>query len=283
VSRVKPLLASEALMDDLAPVEPGREASRKWCAALGAGAILMGSLPLLGLRDGGWPAAVPSYVLGLAVMTAALARIGYKRRALAMVAIGVLASALGFEGSGPAASLGDGDVLHGLLRLLAAATLPAALLFRARYRAFRGARWILLAGYVAALPFTINAIAELAQGGGLATSVGAGISLAALAAAFAGFMGSETTGAASYTAFGIIGALSLDRGIEVATSASLGDLLARWEPLGSATLAMAAFAGTASIIALGLYQVLATHLAATARRINLYQPPRDSIPGRLND
>lgn len=270
-------------MDDLAPVKPGREAARKWCAALGAGAVLLGSLPLLGLRPGGWAAAIPSYVLGVTAMTASLLRIRYGQRALVMTAIGVLAAVLGFEGSGPAASLGDGEVLPGVLRLVAAAILPAALLFRSRYRAFRGARWILLAGYVAALPFAVDAIAELTRGTDPAREIGAGLGLAALAAAFTGFMGSETTGAASYTAFGIIGALSLDRGIELATRAPLGDLLARWEPLGSAALAMATFAGTASIIALGLFQILATRFAATARRINLYQAPRDSVPNRLGD
>jgi hypothetical protein len=219
----------------------------------------------------------------MATVAAALQRIRYDRRAWIMVAVGLVASVLGFEATGPAASLGDVEPVLGLARLLAASALPAALLFRSRYRAFRGARWILLVGYVAALPFAIEAAMRLASDGAVAPRVGAGFALAALIAASAGFMGSETTGAASYTAFGIIGALSLDRGIELATQAPLGDLLARWEPLGGATLAIAAFAGTASIISLGLFQILASRYAATARRINLYEAPRESVPSRLGD
>src|SRR5438034_1394105 len=55
----KPLLASEALMEDLAPVEPARQDARAWCAACGIVFILFGLLPLAGFLPGGLGSSLP--------------------------------------------------------------------------------------------------------------------------------------------------------------------------------------------------------------------------------
>src|SRR5262249_44723408 len=94
----KPLLASEALMDDLAPGGPARRAARFWGAALAVGWGVLAALPLLGVRAGGSQAAVPALVLAGVAFVAALARVTYRQRAVAMVTLGVLSAALGFWG-----------------------------------------------------------------------------------------------------------------------------------------------------------------------------------------
>ena len=60
----KPLLASEALMEDLAPVEPARRDAQRWCAGVGSGFLLIGTLPLLDAAPGRLRAAVPWVVTG---------------------------------------------------------------------------------------------------------------------------------------------------------------------------------------------------------------------------
>src|SRR4051812_28354745 len=56
----KPLLASEALMEDLAPVEPGRGPARLWCAGAGFAYAMVGCAFL---RPGEYTAAVPVWIL----------------------------------------------------------------------------------------------------------------------------------------------------------------------------------------------------------------------------
>ena len=103
---VKPLLASEALVEDLAPLEPSRHVARFWCAAVGVGFASLGALPLLGLRGGGTLGAVSSFfLLGAVTVGAALTRVSYRRRAVAMLALGLLVALLGLGGTGPAAGI----------------------------------------------------------------------------------------------------------------------------------------------------------------------------------
>jgi hypothetical protein len=262
-------------MDDLAPMQPARVAARLWCVALGLGALLLGSAPLVGLRPGGLTAASPSFVLGAIALVAALARVSYRQRALALVVLGALAAVLGLNGSGPAAGIGVGGFAWGLLRLVGAVGLSAALVFRGRYRAFRGARFLLGAGFVTALPFMVHAALLLVGAHGFGPEqVGAGLALAAVIAALTGFMGSETTGAAPYTAFGVIVTLSLELGLEaLAGTPWLGP--DGFPHVLAASLATAAFAGTTAVIALGCFQILAGRFAADARRINLHAPVRE--------
>lgn len=265
-ARLTPLLASEALRDDLAPMQPAKHAARLWCAALGLGLVALGSLPAIGVRRGGLAEAAPACVLGGIALVTALTRVTYRQRAVAMIALGGLGAALGLLGSGPAAGIGVGGFAWGLLRTLGATLLPAALLFRAKYRAFPGARWILGAAFAAALPFVAHAVALLVVSESSLEQAGAGIAIGAVVAGLFGFMGSETTAAASYTAFGIILGLATELALE-ALAASPGSDPSR------VVVSAAAFAAFTSIIALGMFQVLAWRFAADARRIDLHAPP----------
>src|SRR6185369_17160068 len=159
---------SEALMEELAPVEPARRDARKWCLGVGAGFIFFGLLPLLHLRPGGVAAAVPSIVSGVIALVAGLARVGYRQRAVAMVVVGVLSGVVGLHGSGALLTSAVGGMGWGLTRMIAAVALAAALYFRARYRAYAGARVFLGAAYALSVPFLVHTCLQLRGGFGIA-------------------------------------------------------------------------------------------------------------------
>ena len=264
----RPLLASEALMEDLAPVEPAGDSARIWCAALGAGFAVVGALPLLGVRPGGLTAAVPPLVIGAIALITALVRVTYRQRAVAMVVLGLLSGVVDLGGTRAALAAGAGGVGWSLSRLVPAIALAAALIFRSRYRAYGGARVFLGAALVTAIPFAIHAAIGFSNGFGPG-QIGAVIALSAIAASLTGFMGSETTGAGPYVAWGIV----------LAFAAELG-LRALWAPGALRTpinilhisVAATAFAGAAALAAFGLFQIAAWRFAADARRINLHPP-----------
>jgi hypothetical protein len=269
----KPLLASEALMEDLAPVEPARRAARVWCAALGLAFLALGALPLLGLREGGVQAATPSFVFGGIALLAALAPVTYRLRAAAMVVLGILSAATGLRGVGPAMGIAVGGMLWGICRVVAASTLPAALLFRARYRAYSGARWILGVAFLSALPFLVLAAVTLLRFDFGLQQIGACIAVIAIVGSLPGFMGSETTGAASLTGPGVIVGLSAELLLH---ALSTPDTLGSWASIGTIAISTAAFAGTSVMAALGLFQILASRFCADARRIDLHAQPRQA-------
>ncbi len=265
---LRPLLASEALMEDLAPVEPAGASARIWCAALGAGFAVVGALPLLGLQPGGLTAAIPSLVIGAIALVAALARVTYRQRAVAMVVLGLLSGVVDLGGTRAALATGAGGVGWSLSRLVPAIALAAALIFRSRYRAYGGARIFLGVALITAVPFAIHTVIGFSDGFGPG-QIGAVVALIAIAASLTGFMGSETTGAGPYVAWGIV----------LAFAAELA-LRALWAPGALRTttnvihvsIAAAAFAGAAVLAALGLFQIAAWRFAADARRINLHPP-----------
>jgi hypothetical protein len=260
-------------MEDLAPLEPARGAARLWCAVLGAGFLVFGVLALTGIGSRGTNTAATEVALGCVALLAALVRLTYMQRAAAMVLLGLLLAAVGLRGAGLAAD-GAG---WGIARTIAAIALPAALLFRARYRAYAPARWILGAAIAAALPFagyTISRLVSLELG---LQEAGAMLAIIAVGSSFLGFMGSETTGGGTTTALGVIIGLAVDvvlQALDVPGAerslTSVADLFA----------SAAAFAGTSAMAALGLFQILAFRFAADARRIDIHAEPKPSKPIR---
>jgi hypothetical protein len=258
----RPVLASEALMEDLAPVEPSREAARIWCAALGLSFAILGILPLVGLRSGGLEAAIPSLVIGAIAMVAALSRVTYRQRAIAMVVLGLISGIVGLH------TTRGGGLGWNLARLLPSIALGAALMFRARYRAYTGARVFLGLALVSSIPFLIQAGLGLSAGVGPA-QVGSIIALLAITASFTGFMGAETTGAGPYLAHGV----ALAFAVELASGA-LGAPGARhdFDTVLQVLIASLAFVGSSVLAALGFFQIVAWRFAADARRIDLHLP-----------
>ncbi len=265
----KPLLASEALMEDLAPVEPAARAARAWCAGVGAASLLFGALPLVGLLPGGTQAAIPWLVTGVIAVVAGVLPVTYRLRAVAMVVLGLLSGIVALQGAGGALMQADGGAAWALARLVAAVALPAALLFRARYRAYAGARVFLGTALFMSLPFGVHTVLSLFGAMGVATA-GAVAVLFVLLGSFAGFMGAETTGAGTYMAPATVVVLALELLLRGLTPGPL---------LGVATGAVA-FGGAAALAALGVFQILAWRFAADARLIDLHSSPRSSMPPR---
>jgi len=254
-------------MEDLAPLEPSRQVARFWCAAVGFGFAMLGVLPLLGLRAGGFVTALSAFLLGGVTVAAALTRVSYRRRAVAMLVLGTLVAVLGLGGTGPAADIADGARGLGFARVLAATALPAALLFRARYRAYAGARWLLGAAFVMALPFIgltlfhlLDLTPDLATAGGF-------VAIVVIAASLVGFMGSETTGAGTYVGLSVL----LGLGTELALSdMSRPGAFSSWQTAANIALSATAFCAASGLSALGLFQLLASRLSNDARRIDLH-------------
>jgi hypothetical protein len=266
----KPLLASEALMEDLAPVEPARGAARLWCAWMGAAFLIFGCLPLFGLVPGHTDpmgAPIPWFVTGAIALVASITRVTYRQRAVAMVVLGVLSGVVALHGAGGALVRADGSTAWGLARLFAAIAIPAALLFRARYRAYAGARVFLGAALLVSLPFAVHTAWNLAGSGGVAQA-GAVVVLLVLVGSLTGFMGSETTGAGAYLAPATVITLACELALRALGGSSR---------LGAATGAVA-FAGAAGLASLGVFQILAWRFAADARRIDIHRVPRESRP-----
>ena len=274
---LRPLLASEALMEDLAPVEPAGASARIWCALLGAGFFVVGALPLLGLRPGGASAAVPSLVIGAIALVAALARVTYRQRAVAMVVLGLLSGVVDLGDSRAALATGVGGVGWSLSRLVPAIAIAAALIFRSRYRAYAGARIFLGAALLTAVPFAIHTVLSFSSGFGPA-QIGGVVVLVTVVASLTGFMGSETTGAGPYLAWGIVVAFATELALRALWSPGALRTPANLVQVG---IAATAFAGAAILAALGLFQIAAWRFAADARRIDLHPPA--SRPDRRDD
>lgn len=267
-----PLLASDALMEDLAPMNPARGEARLWCAGVGVGFLLLGGLSVAGLRPGGAAAGSPAFVLGAVALVAALTRVTYRQRAVAMVVLGALATTIGLAGSGPALGIAVGGVGWGAARAIAGTALPAALVFRSRYRAYAGARWLLVAAFAAALPSLGHAVARIALLDPHLGQLGALAVILATLASLSGFMGSETTGAGSSLAVAVVLAFAGD--VLIGGLPPLDDFVLR--DVVGALAASLAFAAASAMTSLGLFQILAWRLAAdAARRINLHSRPKD--------
>lgn len=287
-----PLLASQALIEDLAPVEPLGQHARILCVVAGLLFGLFGALPLLGVALHSRPALIPSLVVGAVTLFAAVARVTYRKRAVAMVALGAIVAGLGIAGTGPAEGTAEGGALWSLLRFVAASVLPAALLFRARYRAFERARVVLGLAFLVALPFAIHAVSMLFEPAFGFVQVGALLALVLLAAGLPGFMGSETTAAGSFVAPAMIVALALQAGLQrlgALVPGSLDTLFAVVEVTGEdgeiaqtlpavsfsalavrdAAVTAVTFAASVLLSALGLFQILAWKFAPAARQIDV--------------
>ncbi|WP_437933097.1 hypothetical protein [Sorangium sp. So ce341] len=260
----KPLLASEALMEDLAPMRPAQDAARVWCAVVGVGFLLFGGLSVAGLRPDGVVAGPPAFVLGIVALFTALTSVSYRQRAIAMVVLGTIATVIGLQSSGPA-------VGWGAARAVAAIALPAALVFRSRYRAYAGARWLLVAAFLVALPAFGHAAAQLTLLDPHLAQLGALMVILAVLSSLTGFMGAETTGAGSSLAVAAVLAFTAD--LVVGRLAQLSAFTPR--DLVSVLSAGLAFAATSALTSLGLFQILAWRLAADARRIDLHRPEND--------
>src|SRR5260221_12561466 len=208
------VLASEALREDMAPLEPDRRVGR-W--VLGGVAVALGLLGIAmryGVGDPKTGTTPASFTLAAAGAAGALAGLpfSYLVRATAILALGTALMLLGAAASGPLAGLRIGSSLPPeLARLLALAVLPGALLFRARYRAYPKARVVLGLALIAAAPFAVSrGFVFASPRPSPAEEATAAADVAVILSGFFGFMGADTTGGGSVGASLWLGGLSSD-------------------------------------------------------------------------
>jgi hypothetical protein len=274
---IKPLLASEALMEDLAPVEPMKLKARVWCAGLGVTYLLLAILPLARLRPGGPEAAAPPAVLGAIALVAAATRVTYRQRAVAMVVLGLLSAVVGLGDVDATLSVAAGGIGWSLARSVTAIAIPAALFFRARYRAYARARIFLAAALVASLPYAVHLVLGF-RADVDPVSIASFVAAGAIVASASGFMGSETTGAGSW----IAGFLILALGAELLTRGLFGgrSSVEYLVQVGAFTLT---FLTASALAGLGLFQILAWRFAADARRIDIHSRPAEPVDEPSDD
>src|SRR5690242_9438619 len=99
----KLVLASEALKEDLAPIEPGRGAGRLAVAGVALALGLLGLAIRLGAGRGGLPPDASSVAFAAAVAALALSALpfSYSIRAGAVATLGIALMGLGANGVGP--------------------------------------------------------------------------------------------------------------------------------------------------------------------------------------
>jgi hypothetical protein len=163
-----PILASEVLREDLAPIEPGRSASRLWDGGLAVLYLAVGICLRFDLGVSGVSPDAGAACLAAAAGVAATAVVPfpYLWRAIVGAGIGALVVALGLFRGGPLALLaGPGSTPWvETFRVLTCVVVPAALLFRSHYRAYARGRVLLATAFVLAVPFLVHEAVLTTQG-----------------------------------------------------------------------------------------------------------------------
>ncbi|HEX3596112.1 MAG TPA: hypothetical protein VHU80_13465 [Polyangiaceae bacterium] len=269
------VLASEALREDMAPLEPDRRVGQQVTGGIAVALLLLGIVLRQHVERAlvGDAAASLTFAAAGAAGAIALLPFSYSIRGLAIFGLGVALMLLGASSAGPLAGLRTGSTTElEITRLIVLATLPAALLFRARYRGYPRARLVLGLALLAAAPFAISRGMVAADSAATVVDrVAAGIDLAVILAGLFGFMGADTTGGGSVWASLVILFLSLDIFLrEVGTPTSFG----LWAEHAATAVAAACAATMASV---GAYHLLAARLAWDARRLMRRRGSTDAL------
>jgi len=289
-----PVLASDILREEVAPFRPAQRAVRAWLGAyalafaLAATASMYGfGAPMPGALEGAWVTAIVAAI-------AAIAPVPYAARASLAAIAGLVPLTLGALGEGPLAAIGFEGPVPSVAGIVLVTFLPGALLFRARYRAFRAARGILGIALALAAPAlfflgagAIDAAADLVE------RVSDAAVLVASLAAFGGFMGEETTGGGNGVAALIVVTHALrlpiiaGSGLAAAIATGSSDDVARWIEHAAAIryglwgppiAGIGEFIGSA-LVAYALFQLLAVLFAREARKVDVHRIVGPSAEG----
>jgi hypothetical protein len=273
-----PVLASEVLREDLAPIEPGQVASRIWS---GGAALVLATVGLCLRWDLGVSGVRPNEeTLCLAVAAAlaatAVVPLSYVWRAIVGSAVCLTALVAGLFGGGPLALMavpGFSGTWAEVFRCVAAVVLPAAIFFRCHYRAYGRGRLFLGAAFLLALPFLIDEAALLLTAARPVAQIGPGATIAIVIVTAFAFLGTPNPSAATMCAVLLGISASLDiamRQVYLPPPAGSGPY--------SQLLTAAAFVACTAPVAMGLFQLLATKYAPDARLVDVRQPPPEDQP-----
>jgi len=265
----RPILASETLLEEIAPLQPAKTLIRYWLAGSSFVFFVSGLLHSQGML---LPksSAIHAFIVGMLAVLLAGLPIPYKARAAASIAIGLSIIVAGLCHAGLLSHLigGRDSGFWELLRMVAATALPATLLFRARYRAYRGARYALIVGLMLALPTAIHESLDTFSGSMTERITSAAVMLSLLGSLL-GFMGTGTTGASTLWAYAVVVSLGLD----IAARALLPTQ--PHEAMNHAHTSVM-FILSCLLIAYGIFEFLAVVFAKDARRTDVLKVGRDS-------
>jgi hypothetical protein len=209
-----------------------------------------------------------SVVVAVVATFAAVVPLSYASRAILAATAGAIPLGLAAVHLGPLARLGDVGVGHALAGLAMVLGLPAALLFRSRYRALPEARIILGVALAASAPAAVLAALDaIAPGTASAMRVIDGAMLVSIALGGLGFMGAETSAGCAQWAALVVGAFVAGPALRA------GD--AAWRGTGHDTLTLTTAAlgalVAATLLGFALFQLFAAALAGRARAVDVHR------------
>lgn len=264
-----PVLASDILRDDVAPIAPAQRLIIAWlmlfAVAFGAAAVLS------------WIGFLPASLFLTSAITAALAAcaallpVPYALRALLAAVASLVPLVLGAQGKGVLATMRTGNDVLDLGTVVALTFLPGVLLFRSRYRAFTAARFLLAIALVASLPAELGlAKAVLDPASPLVARVADAIVFTAILGSSFGFMGAETTAYGAF--FGAVIVTTHAAGIGLRAFSPLTDPAAWVTRKNEAFLAGGLGEWLAATLAAhAIFQLFAAVSAKAARRVDVHQ------------
>jgi hypothetical protein len=265
-----PILASDILREEIAPLAPARAAVRGLLLPLTVGMLVWGAASLGGVTSHPAFEASAAFVTAGAAGLAALLAGPYAARAVLATIAGLLPLVLGAIGEGPLALLGAGGELPAGAGVVLVTLLPAVLFFRAQYRAFAAARVMLGAALVLSGPAAFFLATGLLAGQAPLLLRGVnGLTLLAISTSMAGFLGAETTGGCTAWAMLILGVGAVRSFVTGWIGLADARLTLSGEVLAVAT-ALAVLAASA-VASVGLYQLLAALFARQARMADVHQ------------
>lgn len=276
----KIVLASEALREDVAPLRPAEREGR--IVVLGVaiafaleGIALRGGLGFLGETAN---ASSIAFAASGALIAIAALPFPYGLRAVVASALGLFLVVVGARGVGPLAGMSaDGGIIRDMTRLTAMCALPAALLFRAKYRVYRPARFVLALAMVLASPFLgVEGLLLSDSSAPFVTRAGGALDIIVVLCALSGFMGGYTTGAGSVLAAVVLWVLAGDlalRDLTPLVDPDVGTLVYTTTALGAL--------GACVLVSLGFFQILSAMLANDARRTGTPKKTDDEAEASL--
>ena len=282
-----PVLASEMLRDEVAPIAPAQRAIVLWSIlfsmAFGTAAIFS------------WVGLIPHSVLLGAAVTAVVAAVAallpapYAVRALLAAAAGLIPLALGVRGDGPLSALHSRGDLLDVATLAALTFLPGVLLFRSRYRAFLIARILLGVALLLSVPAEFAfAQSALDAATPLFTRLADGIAFVGVLGGCFGFMGAETTGFGAF--WGALIVSSHAAGIAARGLPTASDPPSTWLSMAHLSFLAGGLGEwlAATLAAHAIFQLLAALWAKQARRVDVHRivgpsAETESAPDRLGE
>lgn len=260
-----PVLASDILREEVAPIAPAQRTIRMWLVGFALAFVAMAVTSRLGFGPPAGNVFTGSLATAAVALLAALLPAPYAARASLAVIAGLVPLALGVSGEGPLAALGFEGWSWGCAGLVLVTLLPGALLFRSRYRAFRAARWILALMLVLSAPALIGLALGAVSDGEILFRIVHGATLLAALTAFCGFMGEETTGGCAGWALLVILTHAMRLGLH-----TLGSSSEAFGPWGFVVGALGEFVA-AALVAFALFQLLAVVFAREARKVDVHR------------